>query len=192
MPSLKKLGTIIIAIVVLVLIAIAAIFTLGGKSDGNGAQVPMKNYFNEEYGFTFDYPEGYLLSEHDLDGSAQRKHHVITLIREEDSPAPKDGEGPPAITIMVIQNNLDKQTTRQWVEGSADSNFKQSPDQGTATVKVGGVDGLVYRWDGLYAGETTAVATANWIYAFSVTFQKEDDDIVADYRKVVNSVAYAR
>jgi len=180
-----------LSIALLVLLGVGVFFMLGRESTPSGPK-PMKNYFNQEYGITFDYPEGYLLSEQDLDGSAQRKRHVITLIREEDSPAPKDGEGPPAISIMIVQNNLDKQTTRQWVEGSADSNFKQSPDQGTAEVKVGGVSGLVYRWDGLYQGETTAVATPKWIYAFSVTFNKEDDDIVADYRSIINSVAYAR
>lgn len=185
-------GKILIIAILAVILVAGAYFMLGGSGGANDAPVPMKNYFNEEYGFTFDYPEGYLLSERDLEGSAQRKRHVITLIREEDSPAPVDGEGPPAITIQITQNNLDKQTTRQWVEGSADSNFKLSPDQGTATVKVGGMDGLVYRWDGLYAGETTAVATSKWVYAFSVTFQNEDDDIVADYRKVINSVAYER
>ena len=192
MPSRNKRIASIIGIVAVILILVAAAFIFLPKTGSNDAQTPMKNYFNEEYGFTFDYPEGYLLSEQDLEGSAQRKRHVITLIREEDSPAPKDGEGPPAITIMIVQNNLDKQTTRQWVEGSADSNFKQSPDQGTAEVKVGGISGLVYRWDGLYQGETSAVATPNWIYAFSVTFHNEDEDIVADYRKVINSVAYAR
>jgi hypothetical protein len=190
MPKLSA-RTLIVGIVIIVAIAGIA-FMMRGGSQNAGEAVPMKNYFNEEYGFTFDYPEGYLLSEHDLEGSAQRKRHVITLIREEDSPAPKDGEGPPAITIQITQNNLDKLTTRQWVEGSADSNFKQSPDQGTASVKVGGMDGLVYRWDGLYQGETTAVATSKWVYAFSVTFNNEDDDIIADYRRIVNSVAYER
>lgn len=191
MFKLSRTNVIVAGIVIVLLIG-AALVLFGGSASNTGEAVPMKSYFNEEYGITFDYPEGYLLSEQDLEGGAQRKRHVVTLIREEDSPAPKDGEGPPAITIMMVQNNLDGLTTREWVEGSADSNFKQSPDQGTAEVKVGGVSGLVYRWDGLYQGETSAVATSKWVYAFSVTFQNEDDDIVADYRKVVNSVAYAR
>lgn len=185
----KRIG--LIAVLILVLLALAAFFMFRGGGAQSGPK-PTKNYFNEEYGITFDYPEGYLLSERDLDGSAQRKRHVVTLIREEDAPAPTDGEGPPAITLMLVQNNIDKQTTRQWVEGSADSNFKQSPDQGTASVKVGGMDGLVYRWDGLYQGETTAAAGSKWIYAFSVTFENEDDEIVADYRTVINSFAYSR
>jgi hypothetical protein len=191
---LKKLSRnkILIGGAIVAVLVVAAIFMFGGSSSNTGEAVPMKNYFNEEYGITFDYPEGYVIAERDLEGSAQRKRHVITLISEDDAPAPTDGEGPPAITLMLVQNNIDKQTTRAWVEGSADSNFKQSPDQGTASVKVGGMDGLVYRWDGLYQGETTAAAGNKWIYAFSVTFENEDDDIVADYRKVINSFAYSR
>lgn len=188
---MRKGKIVIILVVVLVLLGLGAYFMMSGTGASDSPK-PTKNYFNAEYGITFDYPEGYMVSEQDLDGSAQRKRHVITLIREEDSPAPTQGEGPPAITIQIQQNNLDKQTTRQWVESSTDSNFKQSPDQGTAEIKIGGMSGLVYRWDGLYAGETSAVATPKWVYAFSVTFQNEDDEIVSDYRTVINSVAYAR
>jgi len=177
---------------ILAILIVAGMFLFGGSSSNTGEAVPMKNYFNEEYGITFDYPENYVIAERDLEGSAQRKRHVITLVDEKDAPAPTDGEGPTAITLMLVQNNLDKQSTRQWVEGSDDSNFKLSPDKGTAEVKIGGMNGLVYRWDGLYQGETTVAAGTKWIYAFSVTFDSESDDIVSDYRKVINSFAYSR
>lgn len=177
---------------ILAILVVAAMFFFGGNSSNTGDAVPMKNYFNEEFGITFDYPENYVIAERDLEGSAQRKRHMITLIDEKDSPAPEGGEGPKAITLLLVQNNLDKQTTKQWVEGSEESNFKLSPDKGTAEVKIGGMNGLVYRWDGLYQGETTVAAGGKWIYAFSVTFDKEDDQIVSDYRKVINSFAYSR
>lgn len=183
---------IFIGLGILAILIVAGIFFFGGNSSNTGEAVPMKNYFNEEYGITFDYPENYVIAERDLEGSAQRKRHVITLVDEKDAPAPTGGEGPTAITLMLVQNNLDKQTTRQWVEGSDDSNFKLSPDKGTAEVKIGGMNGLVYRWDGLYQGETTVAAGTKWIYAFSVTFDSESDQIVSDYRKVINSFAYSR
>jgi hypothetical protein len=34
------------------------------------------------------------------------------------------------------------------------------------------------------------VGDENWIYAFSVTFDAENDPIVADYRKILNSVKF--
>lgn len=191
MPIRSQRGVLISIVLVLIILAGVAFFMRGG-TQGVNEQVPVKSYFHEEFGITFDYPDGYTISEYDLEGSAARKRHLITLVRNEDLPAPEGGEGPPAISIMIVQNDLDRLTTRQWVEGSADSNFKLSPDQGTAEVNVGGLPGIVYRWDGLYQGETTAVATPKWVYAFSVTFLNEDDRIVADYRAIINSVAYAR
>ncbi len=191
MPQSSRVLRIGAIAVVLIVVGLAYLFV---QRDGAtaGAQKPMQTYVSSEYGITFDYPVGYELSERDLEGSAERKRHAITLVRSEDLPLPENGEGPPSIAIVFVQNNLDGLTTREWVEGSADSNFKQSPDQGTAEVKVGGRDGLVYRWDGLYHGETTAVASSKWIYAFSVSFEAEDDEIVSDYHTILNSVAYSR
>lgn len=197
MPFLAPRNARIGAAIAAVLIILGGIyfFTREAQPNTNTNQtevLPVKNYTNEEYGISFSYPEGYELSERDLAGSAQRKRHVVTLIASDKLPAPQDGEGPISISLLFVQNNLDKQTAEKWVRGSSDSNFKLSPDGGTAKVSFAGKDGIIYRWDGLYNGETTALAGDAWIYAISVTFDAENDPIVRDYHQVLNSIRFTK
>lgn len=147
----------------------------------------MRTYSSAEYGISFSYPSRYLLAEHDSLGSALRKHHAITLLRREDLPLPENGEGPPAITIDIYQNNLDKQTTEQWIRNSSASNFKLGSGLLTRTT-VSGLPALSYNWSGLYEGTTVAVAEPNWIYAISGTYMDANSPIVRDFKALTESV----
>jgi hypothetical protein len=89
-----------------------------------------QKYSNSEYGLSFTYPSNYLLEENDALGSGMRKHHIINLINKKDLPPPEGGEGAPSIIIGIYQNNLDKQTTEQWIRNSSDSNFKLGEEVG--------------------------------------------------------------
>ncbi|OHA27461.1 MAG: hypothetical protein A3C06_03390 [Candidatus Taylorbacteria bacterium RIFCSPHIGHO2_02_FULL_46_13] len=139
------------------------------------------------YGISFSYPDSYVLSEMDAPGSGERAHHVIVLIRREDSPLPVDGEGPPAITIDVYQNNLDNQTTEGWIRNTSQSNFKLSEGR-LASTTIGGLPALSYRWSGLYEGTTIALAQTNWVYVFSVTYLEMGAPIVQDFVAIRDSV----
>ena len=147
----------------------------------------MRTYSSAEYGISFSYPSTYLLTEHDALGSALRKHHAITLMRREDLPLPEGGEGPPSITIDMYQNNLDTQTTEQWIRNSSASNFKLGAGLLTHA-RVGGLPALSYNWSGLYEGMTVAVAEPNWIYALSVTYMDANSPIVQDFKALTESV----
>lgn len=147
----------------------------------------MKTYTNPKYGLSFSYPENYQLTEHDAEGSAQREHHVIVLMRTEDLPLPEAGEGPPSITIEMFQNNLDSQTTEGWIRGSSASNFKLGEGR-LSEISLDGKPALSYRWSGLYEGTTVAIAQPRWIYAFSVTYLEPGADIVQDFVTVRDSV----
>jgi hypothetical protein len=149
----------------------------------------LKSYSSPEYGIEFRYPSGYELSERDLPGSAQRRQHVITLMRSIDLPAPEGGEGPPAITIEMIQNDLDDQTTEEWIRNSSASNFKQS-DGVLSTTTIAGQKSLTYTWDGLYRGDTTAIARPAYIYAFTVTYLTPEDGIRRDFEDMLRTVVF--
>ena len=149
------------------------------------------SYSSAEYGISFSYPEGYVLTEKDLPGSAQRKHHVITLMRSADLPLPEAGEGPPSITIDVYQNNLDSLSTEAWVRNSSQSNFKMG-DGRLASTTVSGLPALSYRWSGLYEGTTIALAQPRWVYALTVTYLEMGADIVQDFVVVRDSVRIAQ
>jgi hypothetical protein len=145
-------------------------------------------YTSEEHGISFSYPEEYVMTQRDLAPNSAGERHVVTLVAQADSNLPEGGEGPKAITLMFIQNDTAALTTDKWVRGSADSNFNLSPDKGTAMIKIADKEGVMFRWNGLYNGETTVAAGREWIYAVSVTFDSENDQIVKDYRAILSSI----
>jgi hypothetical protein len=72
-----------------------------------------------------------------------------------------------------------------------ESNFKLSVDGRLRPAAIGGVAGLTYRWDGLYQGESVAVARPGWIHLWSVTFLEREDVIVRDFGRVLERVTFA-
>lgn len=148
----------------------------------------LQTFSSDLLGVSFTYPEGYVLTERDI-GNGERKAHAITLIHGSNLPLPEAGEGPPAIVIEMFQNDLDKQTTEGWIINTSASNYKLG--NGVLTpVSLGGENALRYSWDGLYQGQTIALAREKWVYAFSVTMLTPTDQIRSDFEKVVDSVIF--
>jgi hypothetical protein len=148
-------------------------------------------YSSNELGISFSYPAKYFLEERTIN-TAERLHKTIVLI--EDTPTNRElikgevpSEGPTAITIDVFQNNLDKNTAKQFIEGNAFSNYKLGNgeiEEGT----LGNLPAYRYFWDGLYRGESVVVANDNHIYMFSATYLEETDDIRSDLYEILDTV----
>jgi hypothetical protein len=195
-----KTRTALITVVILVFIA-AVVYMVapGTPASVNNPENEMptttaqeKTYSNAKYGISFQYPYTYELSVRLGEGSAERERYSITLIRKEDLPPPQGGEGPPAITIEIFQNNLDNQTTEGWIRNSSFSNYKLSSNEGIlASTTVDGEPALSYRWSGLYEGTTIAVAQQDWVYAFSVTYLEMGADIIQDFVQIMKTVKLA-
>jgi hypothetical protein len=182
----------IVSILVIVGIFKVYKYTAEVPPDQTGVQATstLQQYASAEYGITFSYPESYVLSEMDTPGSGMRKHHVITLMRKVDLPPPVNGEGPPAITIEMYQNDLDKQTTEQWIRNTSASNWKLG--EGNLTeITVAGLPALSYRWSGLYEGTSIVHAGPRWVYVFSVTYLEMGSDIIQDFVAIRDSVRIA-
>ena len=144
------------------------------------------HYENTLYGIAFDYPTGYILEEGER-GDGHRAHYNIVLIRKEDSAPRENSEGPTAITFDLYQNDLDKQTLVGWLRGNNTSNYKLS--NGTyASTSVDGREAILYRWSGLYEGETTAFLHKERIVAVAVTFITPEDENIGTYRSVLSSL----
>ncbi len=159
---------------------------------GEGADetAALQRYDNAVFGLSFSYPDGYKLIESDT-GSGERKHHVITLVdKAAAAQAPENSEGPVSMSIDIFQNNIDKLPVRSWIQHTSASNFKLSPDQMLATTTVSGADGFAYIWDGLYRGESVAVAHAGDIVMFTVTSLETTDRIRDDYVTLMNTVQF--
>jgi hypothetical protein len=176
---------------ILVILSIFKVYkhTIKAPADQVGAQATstLQQYSSVEYGITFSYPESYALSEIDTPGSGMRKHHVITLMRKADLPPPVNGEGPPAITIEMYQNDLEKQTTEEWIRNTSASNFKLGEGKLTE-IMVAGLPALSYRWSGLYEGTTIALAQQKWVYVLTVTYLEMGADIIQDFVAIRDSV----
>lgn len=173
-----------------VILAIAAI--VGARSwSSNPPTAPgvanERVYSSPDYPITFRYPDSYVLEERDNPGSAERLHHTITLARRDDLPPPQGGEGPPSISIDFYQNNLDQLSTEAWIRNSNNSNFKLS-NQVLATTTLAGYIARAYTWDGLYRGDTVALAREDFVIAFSVTYLTLEDDIRRDFTEILRTV----
>jgi hypothetical protein len=185
-------------IVVLAVIAAAAYImarpgsekpSIGEDSD---PRARMMSYIGaSEYDVDFLYPDSYTLIEHDVGNQAERPHHTITLVRNEDyARMGTDGEGPTAITIDIFGNAQDALGLERWIRNTSVSNFKLSRDQTLSTSTVAGLDALSYTWDGLYTGESTVVRIDSRIFMFSVTYMNTAAPIRDHYTKLLKGVRF--
>ncbi len=148
--------------------------------------ISLKTYVSSSGDLTFNYPADYVLEERAAAGGERGEQH-LTLIQESEL---KSGasEGPTSITIDIYQNDLDKLTTEQWIKNDARSNFKLSPDGKLSSTPLSRRVALTYIWDGLYRGETVALATNKNVYAFSVTTLTAEDQIKSDFEALLKTV----
>ncbi|MBI4121214.1 MAG: hypothetical protein HY457_03090 [Parcubacteria group bacterium] len=188
---MPKLAVYIVVVVVLLIGGVFLVNERAVQREGGEGLAGSKQYTNATYGISFSYPGAYVLSELDAPGSAMRKHHVITLIHKDNLPLPVNGEGPPAITIELYQNDLDKQTTEGWIRNTSASNFKLGEGRLSSTT-VSGLPALSFRWSGLYLGTTIALAQPKWVYVLSVTYLEIGAPIVQDFVSVRDSVRIAK
>jgi hypothetical protein len=145
-----------------------------------------REYSSGEWLFAFEYPDTYSLTDRDL-STAQRGHNSIVLV-DQAFVMPEGGEGPVSISVDVYQNaENERHTAESWIKGNSASNYKLG-DGTLAPRTVAGHDGLEYEWSGLYEGRSVVVATADYIYMFSVTRIGEDDAMLADFDRLLASV----
>lgn len=172
-----------VGVIVIIVVVALGYFLMGGDKQANNH--PETDTYTSA-NLTFTYPTTYNLTEREI-GNAERLHKQLTLINKSEE-LREMSEGPTAITIDIYQNNLDKLAVEEWVNGSSDSNFKLSPDGKLESLSFAGFKALTYQWDGLYRGETVAVATPDYIYAFAVTTITPDDDIRRDFYQLLETV----
>lgn len=171
-------------VIVLALLATGAIFYAGSAIAPAPTEPVMQSYANDALGVAFTYPPGYLLTENEV-GTLDRKHYVITIIREEDAVPRVNSEGPTAITLDFYQAD-EKETLNNWLSTN-ESNFTLG-DGTLASTSVDGTEGVRYVWDGLYQGETTSFVHNENVVAVSVTYMSPADQIRADYEALLASL----
>jgi len=181
------------SIVVLLVLVGGYVFISKGNETLTPTPVPQdtsKIYSSVDYGISFTYPETYVLTERAL-GNGERSHHNITLMdREAAANIPQNGEGPTAITIDFIQNDIEKLSVRDWINNDSRSNFKLSPDGELISTTIAGKEALTYTWDGLYRGQSIVFAHKDAIVMYSVTYMTPGDKIVSDSIEIFESIQF--
>ncbi len=160
-----------------------------GISRPEGEAERLVHYTNEQFGFSFGYPDRYALEEKGNIGDGHRARYAFVLTRK-DVAVPQNGEGPTAITLDVFQN-LEGQKPLTWVQGSSFSNWKLSDDAYIMTA-VAGREAVEYRTTGLYEAMNYVFADGDAIYMLSVTWLTPQDDIIKDFARVKASFSFEK
>jgi hypothetical protein len=175
---------IIIIIIAAIIIGAAAYVVFGLEK----TPADSKRYENKEYGISFYYPKGYTLIEGEI-GNAERGHYVVAIVSDADAVPRENSEGPVATSIDIYQNNIDKQSTAEWLKNTNFSNFKLS-DGTYASTTLSKKDAIKYRWSGLYEAETNVVLHKDNIVALTITYITPQDSIFKVYNQIVNSIKF--
>lgn len=154
-----------------------------------------QTYRNEALGISFSYPTSYFMEEKQSRSGERDLYEIILtddtpenrLVREGKAPG---REGPPAISVSVYQNNLDKLSVDRWIATSGFSQFKLSPDGQISPVTISGtVAALRYRWSGLYEGQSVVFGgPRDTIVSASVTYLGVTDRIVSDFEEILKTM----
>ena len=146
------------------------------------------NQYSSEEGVSFSYPTNYGLSSHH-EGNAERGWDVLVLLPKGYVP-PKDGEGPPTISMSVFDNPegtaLDK-----WVTGDSRSNWKLAAQNGgLGSLTVGGEPALAYKYSGLYETDAVAVMHKGKVFLFQAGWMTPQDTIRSDFLNLLATVQF--
>src|SRR3989344_2985256 len=139
---------------------------------------------------SFSYPVAYNLSEFEVT-STLPNHPAIVLTPVSALPLPKDGEGPPTITIQIFPKSTDGQSLESWIATTTASNF-QLLDGSLVPVTISGVPAVRYHWRGLYEGNTIAFIHGPNTILLSGMYLSPEDPIVSDYESLVSSLRFSR
>jgi hypothetical protein len=152
----------------------------------------IEKYSSEKLGLSFVVPKGYFVAREVDEGNSERKWYSVVLMEDTEesrgflSGKYQNTEFPPTITIGIFQNNLERYSARQFVEGTSFSNFKLSDGRMTE-VSVDGKPGLRYPASGLYENENVVVAMPDFVYMFTVFYNAPTDKNAAAFEEVLGT-----
>lgn len=150
------------------------------------------SYVNTKLGFTFAYPDQYVLEERPTE---QDKDLLLSLvlIRKEDKDnmksIPVGGEFLPIMTVYVLKNVAMQQAGIWAQKHPSYSNFNLLTGE-VSEQSVGGAQTLRYTADGLYQSDNAVVAHGGLIYVFSGAYTSTTTAIHRDYAALLNTIQF--
>lgn len=172
---------------------------LSPQADNSSSQTPTSTvdqatsqtaYTNEKFGFSFSYPEGYVVdasSENQLPSSDESLQSVIEIWKQADYEAIQSanfegGEYPPNINIRVY-NNVEQLPLEDWKE-------ELSHDDDRA-LTVAGQDAIAYTSTGLYESDNVVLSSPDGqVIRLSVGYIDASDPMRQVFQEVVSSFTF--
>ncbi len=152
-----------------------------------GTTAPAGQYSSEHVGISFTYPDKYEVESHH-----EGEGHVLVLLPKGYVP-PENGEGPPTITIAEIPVAAGTDL-KQWVMSDKRSNWNLAyPAYAGGNFDPETVDSepaIAFNYSGLYTAKAVVVLRQNKIYAFSVSWITNEDQIRQDFENVLDAVRF--
>lgn len=157
---------------------IALLLAIGGYMWYDKNRIPdLVTYSNSSYGVSFQYPDDFELTETPM-AQGNGTGTLVTIL-EKGTVIPRNGEGPTAIAIAMYEGapaaSRQQSPAQVWIANSPYSNFKLSQMTAPGKTEIGGQDGYLYTWDGLYQGTTVVTEHDGIILSFTVTYDGETD-----------------
>lgn len=165
----------------LIIVVLAALFVVfGNKPFGENSP---RVFSSTIMPLSFEIPEGYIIKE---------RIDTIIIMREEDyqslqSGEREGGEGPPTITIRVI-DNPNNPSALDWVEQyPPQSNYNLKTSEVTERT-ISGYKAISYEADGLYPNRNVIIETDYRLYYINGQYLDKNSELYRDFEPLVNSI----
>ena len=148
-------------------------------------------YVNVPNKISFTYPSDLYLKEVSRVGESPELSVVLVEDTKEnrdviEGRADTPREGPISITVEIYENDDDLEA-REWMTQSTNWTIANSS---ATPATVGGEEGVMYTWSGLYEGKSIVISKNSKVYVFTVTWMTEEDELLKDFNEIINSVSF--
>ena len=186
--------------VVGIIITFFLIMGFGGSSflkwikenrDTNNAVTTSNSYTNEDFSFSFSYPEDYILNSYI---ASQTDNTRLTLILIQDSlytrfPKKQNADELSSGIIVTVFDNEEDLSSRTWMEESPYSDFS-SGDGLFTTTHVAGLDAVRYNLSLPRNADSLVVTSDGYVYRFTAIYKDDAEVDKVNFEKILSSISF--
>jgi len=157
-----------------------------------GSKGGVGTFVSDTYKMSMSFSSKYIVAAAELDATTTPNLMVALLLDTPENRDIVDGkvetsrEGATGITINV-QKNPDGRSPEEWAKQNTNWNIS---DKILATTTIAGVEGVMFRWSGLYEGASLIATQGKFAYIFAVSWEGASDPIIGDFDQVLASFQF--
>lgn len=188
---MKKKHNLLVAVIVLALVAGLVYMTQSSRPDSDQSSI-ISAIKVSIAGLELAYPSTYGVYEKANNLATRAVNTVVWYENTEQNKnffagganAPSE---PPVTMSLEVYSNPESLSAKDLLGASASYMFASNQ---SVPVVVGGVQGSLFTWDGLYRGRSIALNSKGVLYIFSVTSLTDNDAILKDFDLLLSSVVF--